>query len=505
MVASAGTDAFRDRAIIAVFMLFNSLEFLVFFVAVTLTYWTLPWQWRWLLLLVASCVFYMAFIPAYIAILGLTIAVDYLAGLLIERSTGAWRRSWLLASIVANVGVLVVFKYLGFLTTNALALCEWLGGSCPVGVWNIVLPIGLSFHTFQAMSYTIEVYRGRQPAERHLGRYALYVMFYPQLVAGPIERPQNLLPQFRVPAVFDARAVADGLKLMAIGFFKKTVVADRLGAIVDAVYAKPHDQSGVSLLIATVLFAFQIYADFAGYSDIALGAAQVMGVRLMRNFRRPYFSLTTDEFWHRWHISLSTWFRDYVYIPMGGGRTRPGRRVINVLVTFAISGIWHGANWTFLMWGTLNGLYVVVGHWTRDARRRLKDRVGLSPNSTTDAAIGCVATFALITVAWVFFRAGSVSDAAAILQRMITDLGSVTDPDAWLGVRGLHVDRGQFLAAGAAAASLLGLDWLDRRGPIHESIGSLAAWQRWAVYYAFSFVIVFCGRFGAQQFIYFQF
>ncbi len=298
-------------------MLFNSLEFALFFPFVTLLYFVLPHRVRWALLLGASAWFYMAFVPVYILILGFTILVDYVAGLLIENAAGR-RRGWYLAlSVLANVGVLAVFKYWNFLATNVNDVFLLFDPQIQVPLLALLLPIGLSFHTFQAMSYTIEVYRGTQPAERNLGIYALYVLFYPQLVAGPIERPQNLLHQFREVHQFDADRVFAGLSRMLAGLFKKLVIADRLAIVVNGVYGDPTAYSAGTLLLATWLYAVQIYCDFSGYSDIALGAANVMGFTLMENFDRPYFATSIGDFWRRWHISLSTWFKDYLYVPLG--------------------------------------------------------------------------------------------------------------------------------------------------------------------------------------------
>ncbi|OFZ56311.1 MAG: alginate O-acetyltransferase, partial [Bacteroidetes bacterium RIFCSPHIGHO2_02_FULL_44_7] len=319
-------------------MLFNSLQFLIFFPTVTTLYFILPHRFRWFLLLIASCIFYMAFIPAYILILLVTIVVDYIAGILIEKSQGKKRKLYLLISIVANIGFLAFFKYYNFASTNLTELAQFLHWNYSVPVLSIILPIGLSFHTFQAMSYTIEVYRGKQVAERHFGIYALYVLFYPQLVAGPIERPQNLLHQFREEHSFDYRRVTDGLKLMLWGLFKKVVIADRAAVFVDTVFNSPGDFQGVSFIIAAALFSFQIYCDFSGYSDIAIGAAQVMGFKLMDNFNRPYFSKSIAEFWKRWHISLSTWFKDYLYIPLGGNRVGKPRWYFNLFFVFLLSG-----------------------------------------------------------------------------------------------------------------------------------------------------------------------
>ena len=291
-------------------MLFNSLEFLLFFPIVTILYFVLPYRFRWVLLLTASCYFYMVFKPIYILILGFTIVIDYFAGIYIEQSEGKKRKLYLTLSLIANIGVLAIFKYFNFLNLNFTWLLEGLDLKNPIPFLQILLPIGLSFHTFQAMSYTIEVYRGNQKAEHHFGIYALYVMFYPQLVAGPIERPQNVIHQFYERHDFDYQRVTDGLKLMAWGMFKKVVIADRLSVMVEMVYKYPYNYHGIPLIVSTIFFSIQIFCDFSGYSDIALGSAQVMGFKLMKNFDRPYFSKTISEFWRRWHISLSSWFRD---------------------------------------------------------------------------------------------------------------------------------------------------------------------------------------------------
>src|SRR5689334_23831608 len=347
-------------------MLFNSLEFAIFFPVVAAIYFLLPQRMRTLHLLCASCVFYMAFIPAYILILAVTIVIDYTAGLYLER-IGRRAKLWLLgASVCATCLVLFVFKYFYFFTANFVGAVGLLGWQLTGPSIEIILPIGLSFHTFQSLSYVIEVYRGRQKAEANFVTYATYVMFFPQLVAGPIERPQNLLHQFYETHEFACDRVISGLKRMAWGFFKKLVIADRLALYINDVYAAPQNFTGLQLTIATVFFAYQIYCDFSGYSDIAIGSARVLGFRLMENFDKPYQSLSTAEFWHRWHISLSTWFRDYVYIPLGGNRVTPGRHVLNLLATFGLSGLWHGANWTYVFWGLLNGAYLACGLSTRN-------------------------------------------------------------------------------------------------------------------------------------------
>lgn len=485
-------------------MLFNSPEFLVFFVIVTLGYFHLPLRGRWYFLLGASCYFYMAFIPVYILILLLTIVIDYVAGILIEGAAGRRRRWFLALSIVANVGVLAVFKYVHFINHNLEALFGFFGAAYPVPDPDIILPIGLSFHTFQAMSYTIEVYRGHQRAERNFGVYALYVMFYPQLVAGPIERPQNLLPQFRAQHVFDYDRVTDGLKLMVRGFFKKVVVADRLCVLADNVYAAPAEHHGAALALGTLFFTFQIYADFSGYSDIAIGAAQVLGIRLMTNFRQPYFARDVSEFWQRWHISLSTWFRDYLYISLGGNRVAKPRWYANLLITFLVSGLWHGANWTYVAWGGLNGVYLILGIWTKDLQAAVCRALRLRPDGAAERSAHRLVTFLLIYVSWVFFRANSIGDAFYILAHL-TDLGNLLHPETWTGAAGLRVPASEIAGAFAAIGALLVVDVCSERWDVLAAIRARPWWFRWALYYGFGFATVFLGRFGGQQFIYFQF
>jgi len=395
-------------------MLFNSFAFLIFFPLVTTAYFLLPHRFRWVLILAASCYFYMAFIPKYILILAITIMVDYMAGIGLEKLEGRKRRWLLVASIFTNVGMLAFFKYFNFANENIAALAEFIGWNYPIHSLSIILPIGLSFHTFQSLSYTIEVYRGHQKAERHLGYLALYVMYYPQLVAGPIERPQNVLHQLHEEHHFDYRRIADGLKWMAWGMFKKVVVADRMAVFVNPVYNHPTEYHGPSLVFATLAFAIQIYCDFSGYSDIALGSAQVMGVKLMKNFDHPYFARSISEFWRRWHISLSTWFRDYLYIPLGGSRVPKMRWAFNILLTFLISGLWHGANWTYIIWGALHGFYFILFESTGRFWGYLSTLFGPGKLPRLKVTLSTLTTFSLTAFAWIFFRANSISDASYI-------------------------------------------------------------------------------------------
>jgi D-alanyl-lipoteichoic acid acyltransferase DltB (MBOAT superfamily) len=478
-------------------MLFNSISFLLFFPVVTALYFLLPHRWRWSLLLAASSAFYMAFVPAYILILLFTIVVDYFAGRLLESAQGRRRVVYLTASLIANIGVLAFFKYYDFLALNISALNALLGLQVDLPLLQILLPIGLSFHTFQAMSYTIEVYRGQQKAERHFGIYALYVMFYPQLVAGPIERPQNLLHQFREEHRFDYQRVTDGLKQMALGMFKKVVIADHLATEVNRVYDDPSQYHGLALIVATIFFSFQIFYDFSGYSDIARGSAQVMGFTLMKNFDNPYASSSMSEFWRRWHISLSTWFRDYLYIPLGGSRTSAGRRCINLMIVFVVSGLWHGANWTYVVWGALHGVYLVFGVATQPLRRRL----GFARKN----AASVVVVFALAALAWVFFRANNVSDAFYVVSHMTTGLGG--DLEALLSGAGFQgFTSGAVFYRLLAIGVMLYLERVDATHGIFRLTGRLPGFLRFSIYFFLVYSCVFMGLFGAtQQFIYFQF
>ncbi|WP_118949724.1 MBOAT family O-acyltransferase [Taibaiella helva] len=470
-------------------MLFNSFDFLLFFPVVTLIYFLLPHGWRWLHLLIASCVFYCAFVPAYILILFFTILIDYIAALYIEGAGGKRRKRFLVLSIIANVGVLAVFKYYNFFIGNVNELLSALQLKVrPAPLLQILLPIGLSFHTFQAMSYTIEVYRGRQQAERHLGIYALYVMFYPQLVAGPIERPQNILHQFRERHTFNAGNLAVGLRLMLWGFFMKVVVADRLSLYVEAAYGNVGQHNGTTLLLATVLFAFQIYCDFAGYSYIAIGAARTMGFRLMTNFNRPYLATSVATFWKRWHISLSTWFRDYVYIPLGGSRVGRARHYGNLMAVFLLSGLWHGANWTFVIWGGLNGLYLIVESLLAPERKHHRHK-------PWRRLAGMMLTFLLVSFSWIFFRAATVAQAFAIIHKIVTD--PVAMPFQNWGV---------LVYSALGLGILLGADYLRERQHGHWYFAAhRSAWVRLVWYTGVILLILLFGVFDGGQFIYFQF
>jgi alginate O-acetyltransferase complex protein AlgI len=476
-------------------MLFNSVNFVIFFIIVTFLYFALNHKYRWFLLLVSSCYFYMAFVPIYILILGFTIVIDYFAGIFLEKTEGKNKKIFLITSLIANIGVLAVFKYYNFLNNNLSILLHGAGYQNPIPFLSILLPIGLSFHTFQAMSYTIEVYRGNQKAERNFGIYALYVMFYPQLVAGPIERPQNLIHQFYEKHEFEYNRIAEGLKLMLWGLFKKIVIADRLALYVNAVYNNPTHHNGTTLILATIFFAFQIYCDFSGYSDMAIGIAKVMGFKLMTNFNQPYFSRNISEFWKRWHISLSTWFKDYLYIPLGGNRVSVPRVYFNLFFVFLISGLWHGANWTFIIWGALNGLYLIFAIITKNVRSNIDKSIGLEKFPKFNQFLNILITFILSCFAWIFFRANNVSDAFLIIKKIFTNRGTI------------FFDNPSMLIFSFSSILFLILVELKREYlPFAFSFFNNKNWVIRNVSYAILIIIILiAGVFDGGQFIYFQF
>jgi len=469
-------------------MLYNSLQFLLFFVIVTITYWYIPNRFRWLLLLLASCYFYMAFVPIYILILGFTIVIDYIAGIYLEKTTHKKHKKLLLiVSLVANIGVLVVFKYFNFLNTALDNVLSYSSQHTPFPFLKILLPIGLSFHTFQAMSYTIEVYRGNQKAEKHFGIYALYVMFYPQLVAGPIERPQNVLWQFHKNHQYDFENLKSGLMQMAFGFFKKVVIADRLAQIVDSIYQDPQSQNGKTFLVATILYSFQIYCDFSGYSDIGIGAARTMGYELVPNFNAPYMARSISEFWSKWHMSLSTWFKDYLYIPLGGSRVKLYRKYLNLMIVFLVSGLWHGANWTFVIWGALHGTFLVIENFIGDYFKSNNSKPSL-----ITANLKRIGVFLLVSLAWIFFRSPNLGTAKTVLGKIFSS--SVLQP----------FDHTVAKSSTLIFAVLLIIGLL-----VKEYLWPKISTKNTAMFYlTFGLLLLVCyvfGIFNYEQFIYFQF
>jgi len=466
-------------------MSFYSWQFGLFFAVVVALYYSAPQRLRVPLLLAASVLFYVSFIPLYILVLAVLILVDFCAGQLIERAESqATAKLWLGLSLASNLGLMFAFKYSQDLTGRSLG----------------PIPIGLSFHTFQAMAYTSEVYRGRQPAERSLWVYALYVLFFPQIASGPIERPQNLLPQFRKPHAFDYANVVAGLQLMIWGIFQKYVVADRLADIVDALYQPHSSLAGPLAVFGGVCFAFQIFCDFAGYSEIALGAAQVLGFRLTRNFNHPFSSDSMAEYWKRWHISLSTWMRDYIFFPLCGSRPRMWRICGSIIVVFLANGLWHGLRWNYLISGLLHGTYRVIELLSG----RAMSRAGWTAPPRWSGALRIARTllvFSLMTLAFQFFRGNSLAQTWDVLSRMAT---------GWnlnIAQMAMAADllQAQFAKAALLILFIQAIQTIRASQPLRPRIAAMPAAYRWAIYYAATAAVLLFGQTNSQPFIYFQF
>ena len=448
----------------------------------------------------------MAFIPIYILVLALTIAIDYTAGLLIEKTEGRRKKVFLVISILSTCGVLFVFKYFNFFNSNLAQIAEFFHWNYPIETLNLILPIGLSFHTFQSLSYVIEVYRGNYKAEHHFGIYSLYVMFYPQLVAGPIERPGNLIPQFYEEHIYDDQRVMNGLKLMVWGFFKKVVIADKVAIIVERVYNDPTQFTGIPLIAGALFFGIQVYCDFSGYSDIAIGAAQVMGFRLRDNFNRPFHSTSMTEFWRRWHMSLMSWFRDYVYIPLGGNRVGKWSWYYNIFFTFTLSGLWHGAGWGYVLWGSLNGCYLIFSDWTKNLRKKGIQGIRLDRFPKFHHGLQIAFTFLLFCFTLIIFRSKSLSDAFYVITHLGAGLGS--SEGIKMSMRTLYdlgMDRYQLIFA---LIPIVIMELVERVEPLRnmrQMFSSKPILFRWAMYYLIILFLIFFGEYNDQAFIYFQF
>ena len=484
-------------------MLFNSFEFLIFFPIVLILFFAIPHRFRWMLLLAASYYFYMCWKPEYIVLILISTVIDYIAGLQIGKATLPSRKKfYLVLSLFSNLGILFFFKYANFFSQSLRDSLQQFNIFYDSPVFDFLLPVGISFYTFQSLSYSIDVYRGSKTPETHLGKFALYVAFFPQLVAGPIERSERLLPQFSQKQSFDYDRFISGARLMLWGFFKKLVIADRLAIYVNAVYNEPAEFPALTLLMATYFFAFQIYCDFSGYSDIAIGASRIMGYDLMENFRQPYLAKSISEFWHRWHISLSSWFRDYLYIPLGGNRVGKMRWYLNLMIVFVVSGLWHGANWTFVVWGFLHGAFLVFAVLVAGLRERWFHFSGLSRMPKLLNFLKIVVTFHLVCLGWIFFRANSLGDALFIVQQ-ISQLNFSPESIEALVVKDLGL--AEMLVAIASIGFLLIAHFVLNSQKLSGQIVTFPRSARWAFYYALILGIAFFGVFSQSEFIYFQF
>ncbi len=493
-------------------MLFNSLQYVVFFIIVVSLYFTLSHQYRWILLLAASYYFYMCWKAEYIILIIASTLIAYVTGILMGRESARQsRKKYLVLSIATNLSLLLLFKYFNFFNDNLREIFNSFNVFYGIPAFNLLLPVGISFYTFQTLSYSIDVYRGKRPPERSLGIFALYVSFFPQLVAGPIERSTRLLPQFFEKKNFDYYRVTSGLKIMAWGMFKKVVIADRLAVVVNRVYGSPEEFTGIAILIATFFFAYQIYCDFSGYSDIAIGTARVLGFDLMTNFQRPYFAGSIRGFWRRWHISLSTWFRDYLYIPLGGNQVRIVRHCTNLFIVFLICGLWHGANWTFIVWGALHGSFMVISVMTANLRARTVTASGLSKLPHLHRIVKTAITFILVCFGWVFFRAGNLNDAVYLINNSLKGIGTLIQnisDTAYVRniLGGLGVSRFDLKVSFLLILFLELVHLVQENDKLKARFQSAPVWTRWTAYYLLTVVFLLFGSFNSgQDFIYFQF
>ncbi len=492
-------------------MLFNSLQFLVFFTIVFIAYYSIPDRYRLALLFLASCYFYMAFVPIFILILFSLIVVDFYLGLHISRATDWKRKMFLVGSLIANVGTLFFFKYFNFFNENISMLAHAIHWNYPLIVLQVVLPLGLSFHVFQSLSYVIEVYRGKQEPEHTLGIYALYVMFFPQLVAGPIERPQHMLPQFRALHPFDRMQVRRGFELMAWGFFKKLVIADKIAPLVNTVYANLDGTNGFGVFLAMIAFSYQLYCDFSGYSDIAVGAALVFGYDLTNNFNRPFSARSIGDFWRRWHISLSSWLRDYLYYPLAftGKNVTRARITMSLFITFVLIGLWHGANWTYVIFGTIHGIYTIFALGTAPARKRISKLIGMVQHQSLERAWQTLVTFILVTISFVFFRAANVGQALHVFRRVGHAFSDA--PGFFANWRLMFTPEVLGIRLQSAIVILFAIllleyvQYLKTRRHTQFIFENTNRFFRWCWQYFIILSILGFGYLGAQTFIYFQF
>jgi alginate O-acetyltransferase complex protein AlgI len=485
---------------------FYSLEFFIFFLIVATFYFLSPGRFRWVILLGASYYFYGAFKKEYLVFIIASTLVAYITAILMGRmEEKSCRKIYLFINLFCNLGLLLVMKYCNFFLDSVLDIFNFLDISYKSPVFKIIAPVGISFYVFQIVSYSIDVYRGQIAPEKHIGIFALYVAFFPKLLAGPIERAKQFLIQFHQLQRWDWERVTGGLKLMVWGLFKKVVIADRIAALVDPIFTNPGEFTGPSFALASFLYTFQIYCDFSGYTDTAIGISQVFGYKLMDNFNRPYSARSIAEFWRRWHISLSTWLRDYLYIPLGGNRIAPVRLYYNIIIVFLICGFWHGANWTFISWGLIHGLYLVFGHLTRKARARIAQATGIGRNGFIHKGLQISMTFILVSLAWIFFRAASLSDAVYIFSHLYTGWIDIFDANA---MRSIILMRRPVINILITVLSLLFLWFVhlaEEHGNMRYLFGTKPLWFRWSVYYIMLTAVLLLSAPDTQKFIYFQF
>jgi D-alanyl-lipoteichoic acid acyltransferase DltB (MBOAT superfamily) len=478
-------------------MLFNSIAFAIFLPVVFILYWILPVKNRWMLLLAASYYFYMGWNAKYVVLIFTATFISYFCAILMEKASSIRvKRICMLSSAIVILGILFLFKYYNFFLDNLSILARKFSITMNPYTLKLILPVGISFYTFQTLSYVIDVYKGKIRAEKHLGYYAAFVSFFPQLVAGPIERASNLLPQIKEERKFEYEKASYGVKLMAVGYFKKIVLADTLAKYVDIVFADVYSYHGFTLFLASLFFTFQIYCDFSGYSDIAVGTAKMFGINLMNNFNSPYFSVSIHDFWKRWHISLSTFFKDYVYIPLGGNRMGKIKNMANLMVTFLLSGLWHGASWNYIVWGGVHGILQIFENIT-NLRKNDSKKIWVWWKRV-------IITFLIINITWIFFRT-NIKEAFYIIKNMFQ---GILKPELYFtaGIAELGIDWYSFITIMVFVLFLLVYDYISLKKDIILVVSGCSIIGRWLIYIIFILLIcIFSQKGVAAEFVYFQF
>lgn len=483
-------------------MTFNSFGFLIFYPIVLLLYFVLPKKFTKYMLLIASYYFYLAWNYKLAGLIIFTTLVSYLCARFIEKTDKkSVKRLCIVLTLIASLGVLFFFKYYNFLADSASFVFGLFTGMQADWTLNLVLPVGISFYTFQTLSYAIDVYRGNEKSEHDFILYALYVSFFPQLVAGPIERPGNLIPQLREGHKFDKNNLENGLQQMLLGFFKKIVVADLIAEYVNPIFNNASEATGFGVFLGAILFAIQIYCDFSGYSDIAIGCSKIMGIDLMQNFNEPYRARSIKDFWNRWHISLSTWLRDYLYFPLGGSRCSKGRHLFNLLIVFLVSGLWHGANWTFVIWGLFHGIMRIIEEILKNPRTKLLSKFKIGENNVGLQIFETIGTFLIVCFSWIIFRANNISDLGILLGKLFTNWGNVSTT-----LQNMNLTLTAIIFT---ILSIMVMTILDRitcnketKYPVSVMRKTNVIWLLWIVAIAWM-LLLSVG--GASTFIYFQF
>lgn len=495
-------------------MTFNSVTFLIFFPIVALMYFLINPKFRWIWLLVSSYYFYMCWNPKYAIVLAFSTIVTYITGLLIHKSNSItnkkksnfYKNFFLISSLSINIGILFLFKYYNFFSSIIIKLGNHIDLTIKLPTFDFMLPVGISYYTFQVISYIVDVYRNDIKPEKHIGKYALFVSFFPQIVAGPIEMAKNMLPQYNTVHSFDYTRVKNGLLQMLWGYFKKAVIADRLAILVNTIFNNPSEYFGYQIIIATLMFTFQIYCDFSGYSNIAIGCAKIMGFSLTTNFKEPYFATSIKDFWKRWHISLTSWFRSYLYIPLGGNRKGKFRTQLNILIIFLVSGLWHGAALTYILWGFLHGAFQIIENLVEPYKEILIKKFKVNINSFSYKFSQILFTFILVNFAWIFFRANSIHDIKIIFKNMF-----INNP--WIFTDGSLFDLGlnvpEFILVIISIIILTIVDYLKTKFDLLDELSKQSLIFRWFIYVIAVISILLFGIYGSgysdQQFIYSQF